>query len=29
VPYVLLWVVILLTVFVPLSVRTYLRTASR
>jgi ABC-2 type transport system permease protein len=29
VPYVLLWVVILLVVFVPLSVRTYLRTASR
>ena len=29
VPYVLLWVVVLLAVFVPLSVRTYLRTASR
>jgi ABC-2 type transport system permease protein len=29
VPYVLAWVVVLLAVFVPLSVRTYLRTASR
>jgi ABC-type multidrug transport system permease subunit len=29
VPYVLLWVVVLLAVFVPLSVRTYLRTATR
>jgi len=29
VPYVLAWVVVLLVVFVPLSVRTYLRTASR
>jgi ABC-2 type transport system permease protein len=29
VPYVLFWVLVLLAVFVPLSVRTYLRTASR
>jgi hypothetical protein len=29
VPYVLLWVVVLLAVFVPLAVRKYLSTASR